>query len=79
MVAPQSGAHPGADYLAGVVAGSANIVVGFPADTVKVRLQNRHNPYSGALHCLRSMLRNEGVRHFRCQRSPVAAYTCNPR
>jgi hypothetical protein len=61
MVVGKSGLHPGADYVAGAIAGSANIILGFPADTVKVRLQNRLNPYSGAWHCFRSMLRNEGV------------------
>jgi hypothetical protein len=53
--------HPAGDYLAGALAGSANIVVGFPADTVKVRLQNRLNPYSGAWHCATSIVKYEGV------------------
>ncbi|KAL4424570.1 hypothetical protein ABPG77_009154 [Micractinium sp. CCAP 211/92] len=57
-----SGGNPAVDYVAGAIAGSANITVGFPADTVKVRLQNRLNPYSGAWHCATSIVRYEGVR-----------------
>ncbi|KAL4421304.1 hypothetical protein ABPG75_010595 [Micractinium tetrahymenae] len=55
------GVTPAIDYVAGALAGSANIAVGFPADTVKVRLQNRLNPYSGAWHCAASIVRYEGV------------------
>lgn len=51
-----------ADYVAGALAGSANIALGFPADTVKVRLQNRLSPYSGAWHCATSIFRYEGFR-----------------
>lgn len=38
-----------ADYVCGAAAGAANIVSGFPFDTVKVRLQNTLCPYSGEL------------------------------
>ncbi|PSC76045.1 mitochondrial arginine transporter BAC1 isoform X1 [Micractinium conductrix] len=62
MGAGAGGTSVAADYVAGAVAGSANIIVGFPADTVKVRLQNRLNPYSGAWHCATSIVRYEGFR-----------------
>ncbi|EFN50961.1 hypothetical protein CHLNCDRAFT_141587 [Chlorella variabilis] len=70
MTAGKSGLHPAADYVAGAIAGSANIALGFPADTVKVRLQNRLNPYNGAWHCATSMLRNEGARSLYRGMSP---------
>ncbi|KAI7838108.1 hypothetical protein COHA_008116 [Chlorella ohadii] len=56
------GSNPTVDYVAGAFAGSANIAIGFPFDTVKVRLQNRLNPYSGPWHCVTSIVRYEGAR-----------------
>lgn len=76
MTAGSSGgpvASPVADYLVGAVAGSANITVGFPMDTVKVRLQNRFNPYSSAWHCATSIVRQEGVRACCCVVMAVVA------
>ena len=45
-------------------AGCSNIVVGFPADTVKVRLQQGGrplSPYTSAWHCATSIVRYDGV------------------
>lgn len=49
------------ELLAGVVAGSANVVSGYPFDTVKVRLQAEQGVYKGPWHCFTSILRKEGV------------------
>ncbi|XP_042519375.1 mitochondrial arginine transporter BAC1 isoform X2 [Macadamia integrifolia] len=55
------------EYLAGLAAGIATVVVGHPFDTVKVKLQ-KHNTeahgikYRNALHCTSRILKNEGVK-----------------
>ncbi|KAL6759485.1 mitochondrial carrier domain-containing protein [Haematococcus lacustris] len=51
-----------ADLVAGAVAGAANVLSGYPLDTVKVRMQSSSPgaPY-GAMACLRHILRHEGV------------------
>jgi solute carrier family 25 carnitine/acylcarnitine transporter 20/29 len=51
------------DLIAGTVGGVCGIVVGQPADTVKVRLQTS-NAYKGAFDCAALMLRKEGIRSF---------------
>ncbi|CAI9087417.1 OLC1v1021484C1 [Oldenlandia corymbosa var. corymbosa] len=54
------------DYIAGVLAGVATVVVGHPFDTVKVKLQ-KHNTeasglkYKNGLHCAARVLKTEGV------------------
>lgn len=50
------------ELFAGVVAGGANVVSGYPFDTVKVRLQAEQGVYKGPWHCFTSILRKEGVR-----------------
>ena len=50
------------DWLSGALSGSANIVVGFPFDVVKVRLQTAIGSYPGAWHCFKNILKYEGVR-----------------
>ena len=57
--APQ--ASPYKDYAAGAIAGSANIISGFPFDSVKVRLQADNCAYRGAWQCFRAIAREEGV------------------
>ena len=47
--------------VAGAASGSANTAVGFPFDTVKVRLQTTGASYTGALHCASSIWKTEGV------------------
>eukprot|EP00803_Ostreobium_quekettii_P008881 evm.model.scf_335EXC.7 EVM.evm.TU.scf_335EXC.7 scf_335EXC:36030-41569(-) len=49
------------ELFVGVVAGGANVVSGYPFDTVKVRLQAEPGAYKGPWHCFRSILRKEGV------------------
>ncbi|KAJ8902231.1 hypothetical protein NDN08_006639 [Rhodosorus marinus] len=55
----------GKDYIAGVLAGSAGMIAGYPFDTVKVRLQSvSGSQYRGPLHCTVSILRTEGIGGF---------------
>ena len=54
-------ADPVLDYIAGCVAGSANITSGFPFDTVKVRLQASGSHYRGPWDAFITILRAEGV------------------
>uniref|UniRef100_A0A7C9DZT9 Mitochondrial carrier protein n=2 Tax=Opuntia streptacantha TaxID=393608 RepID=A0A7C9DZT9_OPUST len=55
------------EYVAGLLAGVATVIIGHPFDTVKVKLQ-KHNTdangikYKNGLHCAARILRNEGVR-----------------
>lgn len=49
------------ELVGGLAAGAANVVSGYPFDTVKVRLQASHNRYSGTLDAFRHILREEGV------------------
>ncbi|XP_021726483.1 mitochondrial arginine transporter BAC1-like isoform X1 [Chenopodium quinoa] len=55
------------EYLAGLIAGVATVIIGHPFDTVKVKLQ-KHNTevhgvkYRNGLHCAARILQNEGVR-----------------
>ncbi|KAJ3613243.1 hypothetical protein NHX12_019493 [Muraenolepis orangiensis] len=54
---------PFADFLAGSVGGAFGLTVGYPLDTVKVRIQTQHQ-YRGVWHCIRSTCKTEGVRGF---------------
>ncbi|KAL7088997.1 hypothetical protein ACP275_13G161700 [Erythranthe tilingii] len=55
------------EYVAGMLAGVATVVVGHPFDTVKVKLQ-KHNTeasgmkYKSGLHCTARILKTEGVK-----------------
>ncbi|GMI72836.1 hypothetical protein like AT2G33820 [Hibiscus trionum] len=55
------------EYIAGLLAGVATVVVGHPFDTVKVKLQ-KHNTevggikYKNGLHCTARILATEGVK-----------------
>ncbi|OVA06715.1 Mitochondrial substrate/solute carrier [Macleaya cordata] len=55
------------EYVAGLAAGVATVIIGHPFDTVKVKLQ-KHNTeahgvkYRNALHCTTRILKNEGVK-----------------
>lgn len=55
------GLSPGASYLAGCIAGSANIITGFPFDTVKVRLQHQHGSTGTPIGTARIILKHQGV------------------
>ncbi|KAG7259700.1 hypothetical protein CRUP_017138 [Coryphaenoides rupestris] len=52
-----------ADFIAGSVGGAFGVTVGYPLDTVKVRIQTQQQ-YSGVWHCIRSTCKNEGVKGF---------------
>ncbi|XP_056151570.1 solute carrier family 25 member 47-B [Lampris incognitus] len=52
-----------ADFLAGSVGGAFGVAVGYPLDTVKVRIQTQ-NKYRGVWHCIRSTCKSEGVNGF---------------
>ncbi|KAM3585875.1 hypothetical protein VKS41_002416 [Umbelopsis sp. WA50703] len=51
------------DIVAGTVGGWAQVVVGHPFDTIKVRMQTQPNPpiYNNAVDCFRSLVKEEGV------------------
>jgi solute carrier family 25 carnitine/acylcarnitine transporter 20/29 len=62
------------DFVSGVVAGVAQVLVGHPANTIKSRLQMQPDPpiYDGMLHCLRATVRDEGYRGlYRGMASPL--------
>ncbi|KAG9333895.1 hypothetical protein JZ751_009414 [Albula glossodonta] len=52
-----------ADFVAGSAAGAFGVVVGYPFDTVKVRIQTQ-SKFTGIWHCFRSTFKNEGVYGF---------------
>ncbi|KAI7903338.1 mitochondrial carrier domain-containing protein [Cokeromyces recurvatus] len=63
------------DLIAGTVGGWAQVVVGHPADTIKVRLQTQPSPpiYNGAMDCIRKLVKEEGVQGlYRGVTSPLA-------
>ncbi|XP_016412842.1 solute carrier family 25 member 47-B [Sinocyclocheilus rhinocerous] len=52
-----------ADFVAGSVGGAFGVAVGYPLDTVKVRIQTQTRD-SGVWECVRRTCRTEGVRGF---------------
>ncbi|KAM5129917.1 solute carrier family 25 member 47 [Mantella aurantiaca] len=52
-----------ADFIAGAVGGACGVMVGYPLDTVKVRIQTQTN-YRGIWHCIHSTYRAEKVAGF---------------
>lgn len=60
-----------AGISSGGIAGAASTVAGYPLDTVRVRLQQPHNKYSGLAHGLRTVVRTE-VRYMFTGPSPMA-------
>lgn len=63
--------------------GLAGIVVGYPADTVKVRLQTQPyvagtpHLYTGTFHCFLTILKNESVRaSVVSMRLPNPSFAC---
>ncbi|KAI0069640.1 carnitine/acyl carnitine carrier [Panus rudis PR-1116 ss-1] len=68
------GISPILDFTAGTIAGSAALIVGFPFDTVKVRLQNPSVgvQYRSTFHGVTTIIRQEGFRSlFRGISSPL--------
>ncbi|XP_004635285.1 solute carrier family 25 member 47 [Octodon degus] len=51
------------DFVAGAIGGICGVVVGYPLDTVKVRIQTEPK-YTGLWHCIRDTYRRERVRGF---------------
>ena len=49
------------NYVAGFLAGSAGIIVGFPFDTVKVRLQHQHGRSTTPMGVFTGILKHQGV------------------
>ncbi|KAJ1891324.1 hypothetical protein GGF37_005202 [Kickxella alabastrina] len=51
------------EFVAGTMGGWAQVVVGHPFDTIKVRMQTQPNPpvYSGGMDCLRATIKGEGM------------------
>ncbi|XP_045605309.1 mitochondrial basic amino acids transporter [Procambarus clarkii] len=64
------------DFIAGCLGGCAGVAVGYPFDTVKVRLQTQDfkNPmYRGTWHCLSDTVKKESVRGlYKGMSSPMA-------
>ncbi|KAI9266133.1 mitochondrial carrier domain-containing protein [Helicostylum pulchrum] len=63
------------DLIAGTIGGWAQVVVGHPADTIKVRLQTQPSPpiYSSAMDCVRKLIKEEGAKGlYRGVMSPLA-------
>lgn len=52
------------ELVSGCAAGVANVVSGFPFDTVKVRLQSSRGTYRSMLHCFSEIWKKEGMRGF---------------
>ncbi|XP_075048003.1 solute carrier family 25 member 47 [Mixophyes fleayi] len=52
-----------ADFIAGALGGACGVMVGYPLDTVKVRIQTQRS-YNGIWHCIRSTYNNEKVSGF---------------
>ena len=63
-------------FVAGNMGGIFGLVLAYPLDTVKVRMQTRPaNTYNGVLHCLSTMARTEGFSSlYRGMLSPVIGY-----
>ncbi|XP_053773858.1 solute carrier family 25 member 47 [Desmodus rotundus] len=51
------------DFVAGAIGGVCGVAVGYPLDTVKVRIQTEPK-YTGIWHCVRDTYRREQVRGF---------------
>ncbi|KAI8319144.1 mitochondrial carrier [Martensiomyces pterosporus] len=51
------------EFFAGTMGGWAQVVVGHPFDTIKVRMQTQPSPpiYSGSMDCLRATIKGEGA------------------
>ncbi|KAK2708020.1 mitochondrial basic amino acids transporter-like [Artemia franciscana] len=64
------------DFIAGFAGGCAGVIIGYPLDTVKVRIQTqdpRNLRYTGTFQCLRTVVRHEGAAAlFRGMTSPMA-------
>jgi len=64
---------PRANLLAGGVGGLGSLVVGYPFDTVKVRLQSCPQLYTGGWDCFRKIISTDGARSIYKGLSGLAA------
>ncbi|KAJ2462365.1 hypothetical protein GGI03_004517 [Coemansia sp. RSA 2337] len=73
-VPKRSGANGGwKDFVAGSLAGAAQVAVGHPLDTIKVRMQIGGAAFSGPIDCLARTVRSEGIRGlYKGMASPLA-------
>ncbi|KAL2649819.1 hypothetical protein R1flu_017947 [Riccia fluitans] len=66
-MAPEASSSASKDYIAGVAAGVATVLIGHPFDTIKVKLQTQQrsahvSQYRNGFHCLLQIVSGEGVR-----------------
>ncbi|XP_008316662.1 solute carrier family 25 member 45 isoform X1 [Cynoglossus semilaevis] len=54
---------PFLEFFAGTISGALGVAVGYPLDTVKVRLQTQ-SVYKGIFHCVAKTYRHEGFHGF---------------
>ncbi|KAJ1970768.1 hypothetical protein H4R35_005669 [Dimargaris xerosporica] len=73
--------EPARDFVAGTMGGWAQVVVGHPFDTIKVRLQTQPDPpkFRSGIHCFQLTLKEEGARGlYKGVTSPLAGIgICN--
>ena len=50
------------EFFAGGLAGAIGIFIGFPFDSIKVKLQAHPGKYRSAVHCLKHSLKEDGFR-----------------
>ena len=50
------------DFLPGIAAGTTGVIIGHPFDAVKVRMQT--NMYKKNFECVKSIIKNEGLKGF---------------
>ncbi|KAI9274317.1 putative mitochondrial ornithine transporter 1 [Phascolomyces articulosus] len=60
MTAEKKRPSAAADFVAGNMSGMAQVIVGQPIDTIKVRLQLDHTRFNGAWDCALQTIRKEG-------------------
>jgi hypothetical protein len=53
--------HLKREFLAGGIAGSIGIFIGYPFDTVKVNLQAHPTRYASAVDCFKQSIKHEGI------------------
>lgn len=62
-------------FIAGCVGGISGLVVSYPFDTLKVRIQTHPGHYSSAVHCFKSMVKKEGAMSlYRGVLAPAVGY-----
>jgi hypothetical protein len=61
MATPAHGDAVRRELLSGATAGVANVLSGFPLDTLKVKLQTEPGKHRGLWSCFTHVVRHEGV------------------